>query len=99
MKKLAFALLLIIISCNDNKSFEVQTLEQQIKVLKENAKLKKSDSISIYKKVSENKTRNEVIKLLDSIKKNDNEKYKWILEESSSRSSWGEIEEDVNEFE
>lgn len=99
MKKLAFALLLIIISCNDNKSFEVQTLEQQIKVLKENAKLKKSDSISIYKKVSENKTRNEVIKLLDSIKKNDNEKYKWILEEASIRSSWGEIEEDVSEFE
>ena len=98
MKKLAFALLLII-SCNDNKSFEIKNLEQQIKVLKENAKLKKSDSISIFKKVSEDKKRNEVIKLLDSIKKNDNEKYKWILEESSSRSSWGEIEEDVSEFE
>ena len=99
MKKLAFALLLIIISCNDNKSFEVQTLEQQIKVLKENAKLKKSDSISIFKKVSEDKKRNEVIKLLDSIKENDNEKYKWLLDEASSRSSWGEIEEDVSEFE
>ena len=48
MKKLAFGLLLIIISCNDNKSFEVQTLEQQIKVLKENAKLKKSDSILVF---------------------------------------------------
>lgn len=98
MKKLAFGLLLIIISCKDNKSPEVQTLEQQIKVLKENAKLKKSDSISIYNKVSENKKRNEVIQLLDSIKKNDNEKYKWILEEASSR-SWKEIEEDVSEFE
>ena len=98
MKKLAFGLLLIIISCNDNKSPEVQTLEQQIKVLKENAKLKKSDSISIYNKVSENKNRNEVILLLDSIKKNDNEKYKWILEEASTR-SWKEIEEDVSEFE
>ena len=98
MNKLAFGLLLIIISCNDNKSPEVQTLEQQIKVLKENAKLKKSDSISIYNKVSENKKRNEVIQLLDSIKKNDNEKYKWILEEASSR-SWKEIEEDVSEFE
>ena len=65
MKKLAFGLLLIIISCKDNKSPEVQTLEQQIKVLKENAKLKKSDSISIYNKVSENKKRNEVIQLLD----------------------------------
>ena len=86
MNKLAFGLLLIIISCNDNKSPEVQTLEQQIKVLKENAKLKKSDSISIYNKVSENKKRNEVIQLLDSIKKNDNEKYKWILEEASTRS-------------
>ena len=98
MKKLILALLLIIISCNDNKSFEVQTLEQQIKVLKENAKLKKSDSISIYNKVSENKKRNEVIKLLDSIKENDNEKYKWLLDEASSR-SWKEIEEDVSEFE
>ena len=97
MKKLAFALLLII-SCNDNKSPEVQTLEQQIKVLKENAKLKKSDSISIYNKVSENKKRNEVIQLLDSIKKNDNEKYKWILEEASTR-SWREIEEDIEHFE
>ena len=86
MNKLAFGLLLIIISCNDNKSPEVQTLEQQIKVLKENAKLKKSDSISIYNKVSENKKRNEVIQLLDSIKKNDTEKYKWILEEASTRS-------------
>ena len=99
MKKLILALLLIIISCNDNKSFEVQTLEQQIKVLKENAKLKKSDSISIYNKVSENKKRNEVIQLLDSIKKNDSEKYKCIIEEAGSRSSWGEIEEDVSEFE
>ena len=98
MKKLAFGLLLIIISCNDNKSFEVQTLEQQIKVLKENAKLKKSDSISIYNKVSENKKRNEVIQLLDSIKKNDNEKYKWILKEASTR-SWREIEEDIEDFE
>ena len=94
MKKLAFALLLIIISSNDNKSFEVQTLEQQIKVLKENAKLKKSDSISIFKKVSEDKKRNEVIKLLDSIKENDNEKYKWLLDEASSR-SWREIEEET----
>ena len=98
MKKLILALLLIIISCNDNKSFEVQTLEQQIKVLKENTKLKKSDSISIYNKVSENKKRNEVIQLLDSIKKNDNEKYKWILEEASTR-SWREIEEDIEDFE
>ncbi len=98
MNKLAFGLLLIIISCNDNKSPEVQTLEQQIKVLKENAKLKKSDSISIYNKVSENKKRNEVIQLLDSIKKNDNEKYKWILEEASTR-SWREIEEDIEDFE
>jgi len=98
MKKLAFGLLLIIISCNDNKNTEVKNLEQQIKILKENAKLKKSDSISIYKKVSENKKRNEVIKLLDSIKENDNEKYKWLLDEASSR-SWKEIEEDVSEFE
>ena len=98
MKKLAFGLLLIIISCKDNKSPEVQTLEQQIKVLKENAKLKKSDSISIYKKVSENKKRNEVIKLLDSIKENDNEKYKWLLDEASSRSR-EEIEEDIEHFE
>jgi uncharacterized protein (DUF342 family) len=97
MKKLAFALLLII-SCNDNKSFEIKNLEQQIKVLKENAKLKKSDSISINNKVSENKKRNEVIQLLDSIKKNDNEKYKWILEEASTR-SWREIEEDIEDFE
>ena len=98
MNKLAFGLLLIIISCNDDKSPEVQTLEQQIKVLKENAKLKKSDSISIYNKVSENKKRNEVIVLLDSIKKNDNEKYKWILKEASTR-SWREIEEDIEDFE
>ena len=98
MKKLTFALLLIIISCNDNKNTEVKNLEQQIKILKENAKLKKSDSISIYKKVSENKKRNEVIKLLDSIQENDNEKYKWLLDEASSR-SWKEIEEDVSEFE
>ena len=35
MKKLILALLLIIISCNDNKSFEVQTLEQQIKIAKQ----------------------------------------------------------------
>ena len=98
MKKLILALLLIMISCNDNKSFEIKNLEQQIKVLKENAKLKKSDSISIYNKVSENKKRNEVIQLLDSIKKNDNEKYKWILEEASTR-SWREIEEDIEDFE
>ena len=98
MKKLAFALLLIIISCNDNKSFEVQTLEQQIKVLKENAKLKKSDSISIYKKVSEDKKRNEVIKLLDSIKENDNEKYKWLLDEASNR-SWREITDEFIDYE
>ena len=98
MKKLILALLLIIISCNDNKSFEVQTLEQQIKVLKENAKLKKSDSISIYNKVSENKKRNEVIQLLDSIKKNDNEKYKWILEEASTR-SWREITDEFKDYE
>ena len=94
MKKLILALLLIIISCNDNKSFEIKNLEQQIKVLKENAKLKKSDSISIFKKVSEDKKRNEVIKLLDSIKENDNEKYKWLLDEASSR-SWREIEEET----
>ena len=98
MKKLILALLLIMISCNDNKSFEVQTLEQQIKVLKENAKLKKSDSISIYNKVSENKKRNEVIQLLDSIKKNDNEKYKWILKESSTR-SWREITDELEDYE
>ena len=98
MNKLAFGLLLIIISCNDNKSPEVQTLEQQIKVLKENAKLKKSDSISIYNKVSKNKKSNEIIVILDSIKKNDNEKYKWILEEASTR-SWREIEEDIEDFE
>ena len=98
MNKLAFGLLLIIISCNDNKSPEVQTLEQQIKVLKENAKLKKSDSISIYNKVSENKKRNEVIVLLDSIKKNDNEKYKWILEEASTR-SWREITDEFKDYE
>ena len=94
MKKLTFALILIIISCNDNKNTEVKNLEQQIKVLKENAKLKKSDSISIFKKVSEDKKRNEVIKLLDSIKENDNEKYKWLLDEASSR-SWREIEEET----
>ena len=98
MKKLAFGLLLIIISCKDNKSPEVQTLEQQIKVLKENAKLKKSDSISIYNKVSENKKRNEVIQLLDSIKKNDKKRYKWILEEARTRSG-REIEEEINNFE
>ena len=98
MKKLILALLLIIISCNDNKSPEVQTLEQQIKVLKENAKLKKSDSISIYNKVSENKKRNEVIQLLDSIKKNDNEKYKWILKEASTR-SWREITDELEDYE
>ena len=39
-----------------------------------------------------------MIKLLDSIKENDNEKYKWLLDEASSR-SWKEIEEDVSEFE
>ena len=94
MKKLTFALILIIISCNDNKNTEVKNLEQQIKILKENAKLKKSDSISIFKKVSEDKKRNEVIKLLDSIKENDNEKYKWLLDEASSR-SWREIEEET----
>ena len=98
MKKLAFGLLLIIISCKDNKSPEVQTLEQQIKVLKENAKLKKSDSISIYNKVSENKKRNEVIQLLDSIKKNDNEKYKWILEGASTR-RWREIKDEFEDYE
>jgi hypothetical protein len=98
MKKLTFALILIIISCNDNKNTEVKNLEQQIKILKENAKLKKSDSISIFKKVSEDKKRNEVIKLLDSIKENDNEKYKWLLDEASSRSR-EEIEEDIEHFE
>lgn len=74
MKKPTFATLtIILLSCNSNE--EINSLKNKVKELEEKSTLSKKDSLTIYKDIENNKTHSKAIKLLDSIRKNDENLY------------------------
>ena len=90
MKKQYFKLsipILIFISCNETqiKNNKNEELEKEIRNLESKKTLSRNDSLTIYKKINEEKKYQKVINMLDSLKKADNTMYNILLDESSNR--------------
>ena len=64
---------------------KIEELEKEIRNLESKKTLSRNDSLTIYKKINEEKKYQKVINMLDSLKKADNTMYNILLDESSNR--------------
>ena len=83
-----FTISILFSSCHDNEKkyqIEIQKLENDIKNLESKNIITRTDSLTIYKKINEEKKYQKVINMLDSLKKADNTMYNILLDESSNR--------------
>ena len=80
-----------LVSCNNG---EIEKLKKENELIREQSKITKSDSISIFNSILRNSNRKFAVKFLDSLKNVDIKKYNAIINEAQDREIFGENEFD-----